>query len=87
MGCKVPIVVNPDTHIWVYADEPPKWLGVLATSIALGGGQPESVNGSTIDIKGNLVLYRKLSKEDHDRFPALDGVEEIWLTYEMRWGE
>jgi len=68
-----------------YYSAPPSWVLPLSVSIAHGGGVPEAKNGIGFTPECDLLLYRKLSKEDYDRFPLLEGIDEVWITYRINW--
>ena len=57
------------------------WVMPLAFSIGNGLGPIESVNGIGFDLEGDLLLYRKITSDDWDRFPQLMGISEVWITF------
>ena len=79
-------VPDPVPSCKVFLTEIPPWVQRAAVSIAYNGGSIGSFNGATIDIGGDLILYRRLADEDRDRFNLPD-VEEVWIQYKMRWEE
>lgn len=64
----------------------PWWISPVSASICNGGGAPESLNGLGLTPGGDILLYRRLSTLDWERWPTLYGVKEVWITYRMRLG-
>ena len=81
-----PVPAKPQGN-WISTLNIPAWVRPLSNSISHGGGAPEAINGIGFSQTGDLLLYRKLSREDYDRFPLLEGVAEVWIDYEMKWEE
>ena len=65
----------------------PSWIVPIALSIVQGyldSEQNQTTDGDiTSDQEGNIVLRRKLCKEDWDLLPALGGVNEVWITFNI----
>ena len=80
-----PVPSRPAEAVRVGTPTIPSWVKPLSASICLGGGVPESVNGLGFTNDADLLLYRKLSKEDYARYPMLEGVSEVWIVYRMNW--
>lgn len=61
----------------------PVWVKPLSASIVFGGGTPEAENSIGFTADGDIMLYRRLSKEDWDKFPSLYGVDSVWIVYRL----
>ena len=75
------------TGIQIYTNSVPSWIVPVSLSIVQGyldSEQNQSADGEiTSDQEGNIVLRRKLYKEDWDLLPALGGVNEVWITFHI----
>jgi len=61
----------------------PEWIVAICIRAMNGWNAGVPGNGLSCDEKGDLVVYHKLTVADHQSFPNLGYIQEIWLTYEL----
>lgn len=62
----------------------PTWVPFLAGSVMRGDdGEDGTVNGISLTVDGNLMLYRKIHPSDWVMFPELLGIAEVWLELDI----
>ena len=61
----------------------PTWVPYMVSAIGQGLDPEYAWNGIGLTTGGNLLLYRRVSEREWKAFPALEGVKEVWLEFEM----
>jgi hypothetical protein len=61
----------------------PPWVMPMAFAIANGQDQERAINGIGFDKEGDLLLYRRFTTDDWERYPQLIGVKEAWIVFAL----
>ena len=64
---------------------PASWVIPMVSMIMTGIEGGEAINGIGFDVMGDLLLYRKVTKSDRERFPELEGIAEVWINLDQEY--
>ena len=66
---------------------PPNWVMPMAFAAANGYGPVEAINAIGFsEPEGDLLLYRRFTDQDRERYPLLYGIREAWIVFSLSGG-
>lgn len=58
----------------------PTWVMPIASLALSGYDGPEAGNGLSYDKDGDFLLYRRITAEDKESWPVLEGIDAVWIS-------
>ena len=71
---------EPKPGEWSVVWAVPNWVMPISWAVMNGQDGTSAINGIAFNEKGDLLLYRRLTERDWEKFPHLVGIREVWIT-------
>ena len=77
----------PKEGSWTSAVTAPNWVMPMAFAAANGHDHERAINGIGFsEPEGDLLLYRRFTADDWERYPMLYGISEAWIVFALSGG-